>query len=183
MSYSNIVNSAISYFALLGSFIDDQYQLNPAGIIYPGELGTYLRMKKVNITGTGAKAHAWVLNKLNQIINEIEGSYPTLNLLRDSEIIFEAYKNIKYSSYIAEVNAEVLYGAKKRWQQRAAEYEMKGDDASWIYCARKVENLEYAIATGTPVATFENDPLRIQYLDEMIGRVTQYDIDKNLIKK
>lgn len=183
MSYSNIVNSAVSYFAVLGSFIDDAYELNPAGIIYPGELGAYMKTKNIRMTETAAKAHAWVLNKLYRIVNDIEADYQRLNPLKDSEWIFEYYKNIKYTTYIEETKREVLFGAKKRWEERMNEYEIKGDDASWAYCARKVENLMYAIATGEAVATFENDPLRVQYLDQIFGRVDVNEIDKKLIKK
>ena len=64
MSCSNIVNSAVSYYAVLGSFIDDAYELNPAGIIYPGELGAYMKTKNIRMTDAAAKGLNWMMSEL-----------------------------------------------------------------------------------------------------------------------
>ena len=108
MSYSSIINTAISYFSLLGSFIDDQYANNPAGIVYPESLSRYLHLKKVILTQGAMKANVWVFTKLNSLLDEMDRDYKPLDLVKDSEYIFERYKEITYSQYIFEENMKQL---------------------------------------------------------------------------
>jgi len=169
MSYSSIVNTAISYFSLLGSFIDDQYANNPAGIVYPESLSRYLHLKKVILTQGAMKANVWVFTKLNSLLDEMDRDYKPLDLVKDSEYIFERYKEITYSQYIFEENMKQLETSLQRWRTRAIQYGLKGDTHSEIFCLRQVEDMAFGLATGQQVTLFKNTPARLEYLDRFIG--------------
>jgi len=182
MSYRSVVNTAISYFAMLGSFIDDEYTINPSGIVYPEAVALFIRSKKVVLTQGALKANVWVFDKLSGILAEMDKDYKPLDPVADSEYIFERYKGITYNQYIYEENMKQLEISFERWKQRAQYYSLKGDDHSRIFCERQMEDMAFGLATGQQVALFKNTPSRIEYLDRFVGKYNPNLIDPSLFK-
>lgn len=182
MSYSSVVNTAISYFTMLGSFIDDEYTLHPSGIVYPEVVVGFIKSKKVILTQGGLKANVWVIDKLNKMIDEFDREYKPLDPFKDAEYIFERYKSITYSQYIFEENMKQLELSYERWKQRAHLYSLKGDDHSRIFCERQMEDMAFGLATGQQVALFKDTPSRKEYLDKFIGKFNPNLIDQSLFK-
>jgi len=182
MSYNSVVNTAISYFAMLGSFIDNEYTIHPSGIVYPEVVAGFIKSKNVLLTQGALKANVWVMDKLNKMIEEFDRDYMPLDPIRDAEYIFEKYKSINYSQYIFDENMKQLEISFNRWKERAQFYSLKGDDHSRIFCERQMEDMAFGLATGQQVTLFKDTPSRIQYLDTFIGKFNPNLIDPSLFK-
>lgn len=181
-TYGGICNTAISYFNLLGSIIMDEYELNPAGIVYPDAVARHIQAKGMLLTQTALKANIWVMDRLYHILKEMDKDYEPLDALNDADYIYNYYKDTSYTEYIFQVNMANIRSSMDRWQERFFFFEQKRDKNSAIFCYRMSETMAWGLATGQQVVQFKDTPSFQEYLDKNIGTYNRSLLDPSLSK-